>query len=362
MPRKRTTGLNSVVRRNADGTIKRVDHYHRRTGLHLGNDKAKAMAVAAAMDAEAENIAAGPAPGSFEALAQAWLVTPAFRAKAPRTRALDRSYLDDLRERFGALPVAAITRPVVIRLRDRMAPKTPVKAKHTLSVLRQVMQYAVDVGQVVTNPALRPGLPGRPPRHQVWPAKAVDAFLDAATPVMRRAFLLMLYTAQRVSDVLAIDWADFEKKDRRVILTLRQAKTDELVSLPVHQALASELRATWKKAGPVVPSPHGKHWQRRNFTRAWRLTICRANRQLARAGFAAGLDKAAIRKTLIHDLQARDLRRTAIVRMALAGATTAQIAAVSGHRIEECQKILDVYLPRRLDVASQAILALERHV
>jgi hypothetical protein len=40
-----------------------------------------------------------------------------------------------------------------------------------------------------------------------------------------------------------------------------------------------------------------------------------------------------------------------MVRMAEAGATTPQIAAVSGHSIDSCQKILDVYLPRRADIA-----------
>jgi hypothetical protein len=47
--------------------------------------------------------------------------------------------------------------------------------------------------------------------------------------------------------------------------------------------------------------------------------------------------------------------------MAEAGATTPQIAAVSGHSIESCQKILDVYLPRRSEVALGAITAWENH-
>ena len=45
-------------------------------------------------------------------------------------------------------------------------------------------------------------------------------------------------------------------------------------------------------------------------------------------------------------MERRDPRRTAMVRMAEAGAATPQIAAVSGQSINSCQKILDVYLPR----------------
>ena len=54
------------------------------------------------------------------------------------------------------------------------------------------------------------------------------------------------------------------------------------------------------------------------------------------------------------------MRRTGIVRLAEAGATTAQIAAISGHRIDQCQKILDTYLPRRSEVALGGIEAWER--
>ena len=46
------------------------------------------------------------------------------------------------------------------------------------------------------------------------------------------------------------------------------------------------------------------------------------------------------------DAQARDLRRTAMLRMAEAGATVPQIASVSGHSIEATQRILETYLPR----------------
>lgn len=361
MPRKRTTGLNTTRRYHPDGTLKRIDYYHRRTGILLGHDLALALDIAAKMDAEDDMKGAAPPPGSFEAIARAWIASPNYAKKAPRTRTLDRAYLDnELRARFGALPVSAITRPVVIRLRDKLAPRAPVKARHVLGVLRQVLQYAVDAGIITVNPALRPGLPIVKARRQVWPKAAIDAFLEVASPRLRRAFMLMFYTAQRVSDVLALDWSHLSRRGGRVILTLTQGKTGELVAVPVHHTLAAELRASWQASGPIVPNARGGRWDRRAFTRAWVATVCRANRRLARQGFADGLDKAQVKASLITDLQARDLRRTAIVAMAKAGATTAQIAAVSGHRIEECQKILDVYLPRRLDVALKAIEALER--
>jgi hypothetical protein len=45
--------------------------------------------------------------------------------------------------------------------------------------------------------------------------------------------------------------------------------------------------------------------------------------------------------------------------MAEGGATTPQIAAVSGHQIDYCQRIIDTYLPRRTEVALGGIEAWE---
>jgi integrase len=88
----------------------------------------------------------------------------------------------------------------------------------------------------------------------------------------------------------------------------------------------------------VVPSPTGLPWSYRNFARSWDKVKAVAE---------------------IEGVQRRDLRRTAMVRMAEAGATTAQIAAVSGHTIDQTSRILDTYIPRRGEVAAGAIDAWE---
>src|SRR5207253_4546950 len=61
------------------------------------------------------------------------------------------------------------------------------------------------------------------------------------------------------------------------------------------------------------------------------------------------------------DAQARDLRRTAMIRMAEAGATVPQIASVSGHSITSTQQILETYLPRNRDLAEIAITRLAEY-
>ena len=76
---------------------------------------------------------------------------------------------------------------------------------------------------------------------------------------------------------------------------------------------------------PLVPSPKGFRWSRRNFSRAWDITS---------------------RRVGLPEPQRRDLLRTAVVFMAQAGLSPAQISAITGHRIETTVAILNTYLPR----------------
>ena len=72
-----------------------------------------------------------------------------------------------------------------------------------------------------------------------------------------------------------------------------------------------------------------------------------------------GTTSDAATKRVLDGLQHRDLRRTAMVRMAEAGCTTQQIAAVSGHEIATTTRILDTYIPRTAKMAEAAILKWE---
>ncbi|MBV1825346.1 hypothetical protein [Komagataeibacter oboediens] len=80
--------------------------------------------------------------------------------------------------------------------------------------------------------------------------------------------------------------------------------------------------------------------------------------QLLREGFS----KEVVREQLGENhRQRRDLRRTGIVCLAEAGATTPQIASISSHGIDYCQWIIDIYLPRRTEVAIAGMQLWEQH-
>jgi integrase len=326
------TGINTVTRRRPDGTVVR-HFYDRRTKLYLGTDRDRAIAAAA-------ETPSAPPSGSFDALCIAYLASHNFKRLAPKSQKLNRLYVDHLRDRYGALPATAITRPVVIALREAEAPRAWY-GTHLLSKLRLVLQHGVDIGLLKINPALKPGGLRPPKRHQIWDQASIDKMLKAALPDIRLAVALLFYTAQRPADVLAMTWGQITERDGRIWLSLRQAKTKELVEVPAHRRLEGLLRAAPRRSLLLVPSPRGLPWAYRNFSRAWDKTRDEAS---------------------IEGVQRRDLRRTAMVRMAEAGATTPQIAAVSGHTIDQTSRILDTYIPRRGEVAAGAIEAWERGV
>ena len=58
----------------------------------------------------------------------------------------------------------------------------------------------------------------------------------------------------------------------------------------------------------------------------------------------------------------RDLRRTAVVRLARAGCTIPELAAITGHTLASVHRILESYLPPDKVVATNAIKKLQRHI
>ena len=203
-------------------------------------------------------------------------------------------------------------------------------------------------------------------RSTVWSSEQIAALLDVAPPTIRTAASVLLYTAQRPDDVVGMEWTTIATRaDGSLWLSLTQAKTGKLITVPCHRVLAAILRETpgKRRVGLLLPSPRaGVRWQYRNFSRAWDRTVARADYRLARRLFREGLAKDEIRPRLLRTagMQRRDLRRTSMVRMAEAGATDAQIAGVARHTIDQTRRILDTYIPRRSEVAAGAIRAWER--
>ena len=387
MPRP-STGLNTASRKLPDGSTE-YRWYHRATGLLIGSNTTgwtKEAAIERAKDLDGGS-KSGPPAGSFGELCTLYLSSPGFKALAPKTRKGYRTHIELLRGMWETVPLPGINRKAV-RAVHALYEDRPWQGNAIIRTLRLVMNFGLDdleLPGILKNPAQRTTMYETASRTQVWDDVRIEAFLAHAEPRLRLAFALLLYTVQRPSDVLTMARPMIFQRDGRDWIRLRQAKTGEPVDVPCHQVLTREMAMAAKAAAAavkladqrrgegvhrvrasdlLVASPTGKPWAYRNFARSWDAARRRTNWTLMRAALAAagGLPpprqgkaradaKAAIRLRLLGDLQRRDLRRTGVVQLALAGATVPQIAALAGWRIDYTQSIVDTYLPQRGDVA-----------
>jgi len=356
MARPRSTGLKVAYKTLPDGT-RRAYYYNRATGQPLGSDRDAAIERAAPVNRTAASV-----HGSIAALIVDYKKSNAWAKLAPRTVDLYTSYLDIIRDEWGDLLAKGFQYEFIAKIQDKHRAH-PRKANQIVALLRVLLGLAVKQRLIAANPISRPEMIPMQARTQMWSRDEQAEFLAAAPPRLHLAFMLLLYTTQRLSDVLAMTKGQVYEHNGRLLIELRQQKTGELVAVPAHRDLDPLLRARMEdKTGGLllVASPKGLPWTRRNFSRAWDHAMRRMTLRRVRALFRLGWSKDRVRAALTEQhRQRRDLRRTGIVRMAEAGVTTPQIASISGHKIDRCQEIIDTYLPRRTEVAIAAMAAWE---
>ncbi len=286
----------------------------------------------------------GPAEPDFGSIAWAvaeYRASPAWQKLTVGTRRVYEPYMLSLEKIKGRQPVTALTRSAV---RDVLK-GIPSKGRkvHCAAVLKRVLDIAWDHDLIDRNPANQLGLAQASPRAAIWSDEDIERFLAHCAGVLHGEavalhFQLMLNTAQRPGDCLKMAWKAYNGQRVEVV----QEKTGKLVWIDCPAPLLGILDDARKRAAGMVMVAVGDG--RRLGTSAWRkaFNIIRAE---------AGLGH----------LQARDLRRTAIVNLAEAGCTTPEIAAISGHSIDRTERILEVYLPRTRAMASAAIAKLDEY-
>jgi integrase len=314
-------------------------HYNSHTRESYGTDPA--IAEARFADWEAKRVPGCPMgrPTLDDAIVAYYESDTFLKDIKPGTRALYRVYAEQLRASMGNAQLDTIDTEAVKALQKKLKDQ-PSKCYQTLAVLQTVFSHATGMRPKLfdgPNPVSGIKRVKSAPRTQIWTPEQIDALLAVLRPSLRLAALLLLYTAQRPSDVLAMTRGQVIERDGKLLITLRQQKTGTLVAVPVSRHLESALRD--RLADPsgglmLVPSPTGLLWLRRNFSRAWNI---------------------AQRKAGLPPLQRRDLRRTAVVNLALAGCTVPDIQSITGHHTSTIHDMLKTYLPQRVEVALGAM-------
>jgi integrase len=125
---------------------------------------------------------------------------------------------------------------------------------------------------------------------------------------MRLPVLLALYIGQRLGDVLRMPWSAYDGQT----IALTQSKTGSRLAVAVHPVLKGALDASDKTAVTICARADGHSWKPDHFKHKF-------GAMRAKLG-------------LTEDVHFHGLRHSAASRLAEAGASDAQIQAVTGHK------------------------------
>lgn len=245
--------------------------------------------------------------GSLGALIQEYRRSPEFAQLRPNTKKIYMRAIGKMSPIYD-VQIVEFKRRHAIGIRDKYAHK-PALANQMVAMFSTLMRFAVDREYREHNPAQRVEyLPMG--EHRRWQDREIDLALERLPERFRRAVLLALYTGQRQGDVLAMKWSDYDGQGIQVT----QEKTGAKLWVPCHGALRAELES-WKKDRPaitIISTAYGRPFMTGAFATAF---------------------TAAMRKHVgVKGLRFHGLRKTAAAKLAEAGCSTHEIAAITGHK------------------------------
>jgi len=246
------------------------------------------------------------------------------------TQATYRGILDRFRAEHGHRTVVGLDKQAVRKLVEAKR-DTPWAANNFLKLLRVLMRFAIEENMRRDDPTsgVRPVV-SKTTGHHSWTEAEIAQFekVHAVGSRARLAFALLLYTGQRRSDVIHMG----PQHVKNGCISVRQQKTGAVLEIPIHSELARIIAATpGGHLNYLVTNERGKS---KSFTAPgftnWFREMCRD----------AGLSHCS----------AHGLRKALARRLAEAGCSEHEIAAITGHRsLQEVR--------RYTQAASQLVLA-----
>src|SRR6516165_2127278 len=247
-------------------------------------------------------------PGSVAAVIAEYLDSREFfGSKSAGTQRMRRGILERFRAAYGERPFALLPPEWIEALLDS---KPPHAARSWRATLRSLCQFGVKRRYLRTDPTAnikQRAIKGD--GFHTWTEDEISQFVrfHPLGTKPRLALALLLYTAQRRSDVVKMG----RQHIRDGWLHVKQEKTDKPLAIPVHPELRAVLDATPSEHLTFLVTATGKPYGPNHFSETFREWCD-----------AAGLPKRCT---------AHGLRKAACRRLAEAGCSEKQIAAISGH-------------------------------
>ena len=336
--RVRLRGINSKRKRLADGTY-RTYYWAWKGGPPLQGVPGTPEFIASYNAAVAKKVT--PPTGKLLSVLQQYQDSEDFLSLAPRSRSDYVGKIKIIEKSFGDFPLAGMTdkrtRGIFKAWREKLAIASRRQADYAWVVLARVLSFGMDRGLVAANPCEKGGRLYRGSRaEKIWTADDEAAFLRLAPSHLHLPLMLALWTGQRQGDLLRLPWSAYDGMRIR----LRQSKGGRPIVIKVGAPLKTILDATSKRSPIMLTTSEGKPWTPDGFRASW----------------GKACKKAGITGVTFHDL-----RGTAVTRLALVGATEAEIATITGHSLRSVRAIIDThYLWRDPALGDSAITKLER--
>jgi integrase len=292
-------------------------HYFRKPGCKPvalpglpGSDEFMAAYTAAIANTPRTEIAASRTrAGSISAMIVGYLGSAAFHNLAPASQNEYRRILERLRCEHGERAVATLERRHVVKMLDAKA-EHPAAARDFLRCLRLLVRYAIDIGVRQDDPTA--GVRVKMPKSdgfRTWSEPDIAAF-ETAYPIgskPRLALALLLNTALRCADVVKVGRGHV--RNGTIHVTAQKTKTP--LAIPITTELAAAINAAAPSEHVVfLVNDRAQAFTGRGFSQWFR-------RQCEQAG--------------LKGLSAHGLRKATCRRLAEAGCSAHEIAAISGH-------------------------------
>jgi integrase len=290
-------------------------------------------------------------PGTLPYFIAQFRTTVAYEQLSEKTRKGTYEYGWRIVERWSALldhiPVKRITHAHCVDLYEKLSEADPdtgerqlSRARAVIRALSRILSYAKSKGEIAHNPCYDLKLASLEQRLQIWTDADSAAFTQHAIATGRRSLALAVRlaadTGQRRADLIDLDWSAYDGER----LAFVQQKTGARVRVRCTPELKAMLDATPRGTSPkvLICERTGRPYSRDFFSREIRAVA----------------DEVGLLGHWFHDL-----RRTAVVNLARAGATVPEITAVTGHSTQQAGKVLKHYLFPDSDQADGAIVKLQ---
>jgi integrase len=296
----------------------KIRHYYRREGRRIAlpgrPGEADFMDAYAAASAEFDTNMLAPisryAPGTVDALAAAYFASVEFKSLSDETKRTYRFTIERFCDEHGSSRVAHLQRKHVKAIvATRYEASGAAAANKLLKNMRLLMKLAIELGWRKDDPTLGLKLAKlEGDGFADWSEADIAKFEKrwSSGSRQRLAMYLALYTGQRRSDIVRMG----RQHMRGESIEVRQQKTGARLLLPIHPKLKAELAHADTKHLTFIVTEYGAPF--------------------SVAGFGGWFSDAA-REAGLVDRSLHGLRKSAARRLAEAGCSTKQIAAVTGH-------------------------------